>query len=376
MLRLEEALARRLKELRVKVDADPDTVALWRVPVNETFFSKGHTNLLIKRPQTGAPFVVMVDADLEYKGPDPTLAKAFAAGHIRSGWRAIFVRQDSDMDRVIRQALKALGFDGSEPEMPEAQADEPQSGGLLQSLAVDLTERAHEPTVGRKEEIAAVVSALIAWQPRIPLVVGESGVGKTNLLVGAARTLRESAAKCRMLSVDLAAAFSGTLFPGERDNVLSALSREAADQSDVILALEHFELLATATQSGTALAARCLDSNIRLAGALLPEHLPELTRGPLARRLRLVRVCESEPAETADILSAVSEAISRHHGIDIDSACINACVRAAADLNGRYPAKAIDLLDAAAAMARLSGVQVLGPDDLFLAAKRLGPKLL
>ncbi|HSB11786.1 MAG TPA: hypothetical protein VLM38_20015, partial [Blastocatellia bacterium] len=176
--------------MRVHLDApDANTVLLRNVPANNRFFNKAHTNLLIKRPREGMPYLICVDEDLAYTGSDSALARAFIAGHKQQGWRVLFVGNGprSNVQGLIEEALDAVGFDGREPELrPRAASVKPEvPGKLLASFAVEVsTDENHEPTIGREERVEEVASSLLQWQVRLPLIVGDSGVGKTNLVHG------------------------------------------------------------------------------------------------------------------------------------------------------------------------------------------------
>ena len=65
----------------------------------------------------------------------------------------------------------------------------------------------------------------------------------------------------------------------------------------------------------------------------------------------------------------IRDRLSTHHGVEIDESCLGFCVSTARDISGCYPAKAIDLLDTACALASMSGAGVIGPDDIWAAAR-------
>src|SRR5881296_3085854 len=111
---VEQELEERLKQLRVHVVVpDGDTVLLRNVPANDRFFNKPRTNLLIKRPREGMPYLICVDEDLDYTGTDAALCRVFVAGHKQQGWRVLMVGRDAraNVEKVIEEALNAVGFD-------------------------------------------------------------------------------------------------------------------------------------------------------------------------------------------------------------------------------------------------------------------------
>jgi len=80
---------------------------------------------------------------------------------------------------------------------------------------------------------------------------------------------------------------------------------------------------------------------------------------------------EMTPSQCAEVLATLKDKIAQHHKIEIDKSCIPACVRAAHELSGYLPAKAIELLDVSASTAALEGATILAPDNICCAAAKL-----
>ncbi|HEY7543531.1 MAG TPA: AAA family ATPase [Blastocatellia bacterium] len=371
MIELEKTLEKKLRELRVKVETpDGDTVLMRDVPVSEAFFNKPRTNLLIKRPREGMPYVVCVDEDLRYTGSDPSLARAFAGASAEQGWRALYVRADlHDYRRAIAEALVALGFDGRAPCLltPQATKEETKES-LLAIFGNDLSRETGEPTVGREEQAEFAVSCVIAWQRRLALIVGESGVGKTNLLYEVARRLRASRNRFRVISVDMGIMFAGTLFDSERENLLSKLLDEATEDSRTVVALEHIDLAVSIAPQGAMLLARAIDRGARLIGTALPALASRLETATLARRLQVIELGELSLSESEKVIMSVKDSIALHHGVETEDDVAREAVDFSLGLAGRLPAKAIALLDAAAGMASIAGERELSSHYLRDAA--------
>jgi ATP-dependent Clp protease ATP-binding subunit ClpA len=377
MVVVEQQLEERLKRLRVHVDApDDDTVLLRNVPANERFFNKSRTNLLIKRPREGMPYLICVDEDLDYTGTDTALARAFVAGHKQQGWRVLFVGHDAraNIHRLIEEALGAVGFDGRDPELkPPASTGEPGAaqGKLLASFAVEVpTDLADEPAIGRAERIEDVVSSLFQWQVRLPLIVGESGVGKTNLVRVAARRLKVCRPAFKVVSVELSAVMAGTLFDSERESLLIALLKDVSDQPETVVVLEHLEMALIGVPRGHLLLGQALDAGARLIGTTLPGFLSRFEIEPLTRRLQVTELTEMSMSETGEVLVALRERIAAHHRIQIEETLLNPVIETALPLAGHFPAKAISLLDAAAARAVLANEDKLSLFEVHAAAAR------
>ena len=126
MLELGRALSQELTAARVRVEVpDRDTVLLRNVPTEGAgrLFNKPQTNLLVRRAREGLPFLVCVDEDLAYLGEDPALARVFAAGPARQGWRALCLGRGArcDFEAAVRQGLGVLGFGARQPALPARQ---------------------------------------------------------------------------------------------------------------------------------------------------------------------------------------------------------------------------------------------------------------
>jgi AAA lid domain-containing protein len=374
MLELQQPLVNRLKQMRVHVDLpDGDTVVLRNVPVHPSSFTKSHTNLLVKRAHPGAPFVLGVDEDLDYRGADADLLRAFAGGVRRQGWRVLLLTEPppAEAQQMVDLALRMLGTDGKEPTAPPKPAKASPERRLLATVGTNLTQLATAGrgpiTVGNEDETTELVATVLRWgQARLPLVIGESGVGKTNLLHAAAQKLHECRPQMSLVLVDVATLLAGTIFDAERENLLATLFKEAIAQPETIVALEHMELCFFSY--GPLQLTQALDAGAKLIGTTLAGHLPRFQVHPVIRRLHVMELAEPDEIEVCRILQALREPIAAHHRLDIDATCLRGCVQSAAELPGHFPAKAIDLLDAAASRAAVSGASVLGMDDIYNAA--------
>jgi len=371
----DSALGARLRLHHVQVrTTDEGTVVLRNVPVNERCFNKARTNLLVKRPQHGLPCLIGVDEDLEYRGTDPSLARAFSGGTTQQGWRVVFVdsRVQADLGRVVEDALRAVGFDGVEPVWTAPPDATRSAGGLAARFGVDLScaDENTRPvsTVGRTETVAEVLSSILQLHPRLPLVAGNPGVGKSHLLQAVADRLRASRPDWRVIRIDLGHLFAGTMFDAEREHLLEAVLNEVACREGHVLALERIDLTLTGTRHGGLELGRAVDAGGRLVGTTLPSFLPLFEVAPFWRHVHVVRLDALSPAEARDVVRAALPALSVHHQVQIDDAAVATAVDCARTLSGHLPATALALIDAACARARLSGVATVDPSIVYVAA--------
>jgi ATP-dependent Clp protease ATP-binding subunit ClpA len=285
-------------------------------------------------------------------------------------------QEDRISDQVIQTALEAIGFGDRQPVLRSPAWGRASSSdrGLLANFGIDLSPEVAggraEITVGRKEAVEEAVSFLLQRKPVLVAAAGASGLGKTNLLFGIARRLTEIRPDLRVVSVHLGRLVAGTLLDSERANVLSALLQEAATASNTILALEQLELLSEIRHAPTLLA-QALEGGLRLAGTVLPTPgATQLSVAPLARRTHVIELTELSPEESHTAVLAVLPRIAEYHRVAIDETLGRAAVERSLPLVGYLPAKAITLLDAAAAEAALGRSQEVTLYHLYLAANR------
>lgn len=379
MLELSRSTVNRLQQLDVQLDVpDRNTVVLRHVPVNRDYFDNPQTNLLVKRPRSGMPFVVGVNADLCYIGADPKLAHAFAAATVQQGWKMLnlTLAAHHQLQAAVDFALAIVGLDGEVPQMPGA-GERSSAGGpprYLGKYGVDLSDLARqdrlEPTVGREDAVVDVIATLLRnGQTATPILTGPSGVGKTNLVQAVARKLLQVRPDLRLITLDLNPLLVGTLFEGEFENICTSLLEELRGNPQTVLALEHFELAFVGRVPR--LLIESLDrGGISLLGTLLPEFL-EALQPPLLRRLELVPVRKPTSHEAVAICTAHCQALIDHHRVAIDEQLVRASVRAVRDVPGVLPAKALAVLDGAASRAAVLGAPAVTLDDIYYVASRL-----
>ncbi len=369
------SLQERLRGREVSISTpDPNTIRLGNVPPNASYFNKSRTNILIKK----SPFTLCVDSDLEYLGDSPSLRRAFDAAISHRGWRVLFLGNRSlDESADIRRALAVVGFDGTTPTLVPASSIPPQDGRRTplaefgKNLSREAERAGHAACMGRGDAIEAVLTSVLQREPRLVLVTGPTGVGKTNLLHAVARQLANLRFPFQVVSVDLGSMMAGTLFDGDRERLLASILGEAsASAAGVILALEHFEQAVFGVPRGPLLLTQALDSGLKVIGTNADRGIFRFLVPPLVGRTSTVELKELSLEETLEVVTAQRTILSNHHRTEIESSLLPAVVERARSLKGLFPSKALALLDAAAAHARLSGAARVRLEDVYLAATR------
>ena len=243
----------------------------------------------------------------------------------------------------------------------------------IEEFAYDLTRAAREgkldPVVGRETEIARVIQILGRRKKNNPMLIGEPGVGKSAIVEGIAQRIASgdiSAAlvKKRILSLDIASVVAGTKYRGDFEKRLKAIIKEASENPDLILFIDEFHTIVGAGgASGSLDAANMLKpalarGEFQCIGATTLDEFTKIVEkdGALDRRFQKIVVEPTSVAQSIEILKQLQPKYEEFHGIGYTNEAVEAAVR----LTDRYitdkslPDKAIDALDEAGSMVRLS----------------------
>ena len=243
----------------------------------------------------------------------------------------------------------------------------------LQKFAINLCERAQQgkldPVIGRDDEIRRVLQILSRRTKNNPILIGESGVGKTAIVEGLAhRIIRgdvpENLKKKQIYSLDMGALIAGAKYQGEFEERLKGVITEVTSAAgEIILFIDEIHTLVGAGKSSGAMdAANILKpalarGELRAVGATTLDEYQKYfeTDKALERRFQMVMVDEPDEAATISILRGLKERYETHHKVRIkDNALIAAVTLSTRYITDRFlPDKAIDLVDEAAAKLRL-----------------------
>jgi len=235
-----------------------------------------------------------------------------------------------------------------------------------------------DPIVGRDEEIRRILHILSRRKKNNPILIGESGVGKTAIVEGIAwrivkNDVPENLRTKKIFSLDLSALIAGAKYKGEFEERLKAVIKEVNESNgNIILFIDEIHtLIGAGGGQGAMDAANILKpalarGDLHTIGATTLDEYQKYFENDkaLVRRFQTVLIDEPSVEDTISILRGVQDKYEVFHKIAIkDEALI-----AAAELSHRYisdrqlPDKAIDLIDEAAARLRLELDSV--PDEI------------
>jgi len=227
-----------------------------------------------------------------------------------------------------------------------------------------------DPVIGRDEEIRRVLQILARRTKNNPILLGESGVGKTAIVEGLAQRIvsgdvPESLKSKVLVSLDMGLLIAGAKFKGEFEERLKAVIKEVTDSDgEIILFIDEIHVLigAGGGNEGAMDAANLLKpalarGSLHAIGATtLNEYQKYIERDKaLERRFQSVQVAEPNFQDAISILRGIKDKYELHHGVQIkDEAIILAVELSSRYITDRFlPDKAIDLIDEAASKLRI-----------------------
>ena len=294
---------------------------------------------------------------------------------------ALFTEQESHAVQCLKeQSIARLdvvnyvahGISKAAGEPADATADAPKGEEATKALgkfASDLNKLARagkiDPLVGRDAELERVIQVLCRRRKNNPLLVGESGVGKTAIAEGLAKRIvdgevPEVVSKSRVFALDLGSLLAGTKYRGDFEKRFKVLLAELQKERESILFIDEIHTIigAGAASGGVMDASNLLkpllaSGDIRCMGSTTyAEYRGVFDKDrALSRRFQKIDVVEPDVEDTYRILKGLKSRFESHYQLRFTDRAL----RVAAELSSRYitdrfmPDKAIDVIDEAGA---------------------------
>jgi ATP-dependent Clp protease ATP-binding subunit ClpA len=282
-----------------------------------------------------------------------------------------------DVVNYMTHGISKVGNEGEGLEpgqigMEEMRAEEGEANPL-DSFTTNLNAEAAagriDPLIGRLEEVERVAQILARRRKNNPLLVGESGVGKTAIVEGLAKKivdgdvpdiLKDSV----VYSLDLGSLLAGTKYRGDFEKRFKGMLSELKKRDKAILFIDEVHtIIGAGAASGGVMDASNLLKPLLSSGKLRCIGSTTFTeyRGifdkdkALSRRFQKIDVMEPSVDDAYKILKGLKSRFEEHHGLRYTDKAL----RLATDLSDRYitdrflPDKAIDVIDEAGAFQQL-----------------------
>ncbi|MDG1495290.1 MAG: ATP-dependent Clp protease ATP-binding subunit ClpA [Porticoccaceae bacterium] len=276
-----------------------------------------------------------------------------------------------------------------------ATASESQEESLLSQFATNLNEQATlgntDPLIGRAAEVERVSQILVRRRKNNPLLVGESGVGKTAIAEGLAKLIVEDAVPDPLkgsvvYSLDMGGLLAGTKYRGDFEKRLKGIIAELGERDGSILFIDEIHTIigAGAASGGVMDASNLLkpllsSGKLRCFGSTTYQEYRGIFEKDqaLSRRFQKIDVEEPSVDETYQILKGLKSRFEEHHDLKFSNPALKiAAELAAKHINDRFlPDKAIDVIDEAGAYQRLQPVskrkKTVGVSDIELVISKI-----
>ncbi|ELO72853.1 ATP-dependent Clp protease ATP-binding subunit, partial [Salmonella enterica subsp. enterica serovar Enteritidis str. SARB17] len=304
---------------------------------------------------------------------------------------AIFSEQESQAAYLLRKhevsRLDIVNFisHGTRKDEPSQSSDlgnqptgDEQAGGeeRMENFTTNLNQLARvggiDPLIGREKELERAIQVLCRRRKNNPLLVGESGVGKTAIAEGLAWRIvqgdvPEVMADCTIYSLDIGSLLAGTKYRGDFEKRFKALLKQLEQDTNSILFIDEIHTIigAGAASGGQVDAANLIkpllsSGKIRVIGSTTYQEFSNIFEKDraLARRFQKIDITEPSVEETVQIINGLKPKYEAHHDVRYTAKAVRAAVELAVKyINDRHlPDKAIDVIDEAGARARLMPV--------------------
>ena len=251
----------------------------------------------------------------------------------------------------------------------------------LENFGRDLTKLAQEgkldPIVGRQKELDRIAQILSRRKKNNPILIGESGVGKSAIAEGLALRIAEGRVPRtlygkRLMSLDLASLVAGTKYRGQFEERMKAVINELEQHPEIIIFIDEIHTIVGAGSASGSLDASNMFKPALARGVIqcigtttLDEYRQYIEKDTaLDRRFQKVLVEPATAEETLEILQNIRDKYEEHHLVVYTDDALKACV----ELTERYvsdrlqPDKAIDAMDEAGARVHIEHMQV--PEEI------------
>ncbi len=243
---------------------------------------------------------------------------------------------------------------------------------ILETYATDLTEEARtgklDPVAGREKEVDRIVHILLRRTKNNPIIIGETGVGKTAIVEGLAQQIAagqvpKDLQNKRVFQLDVSSLIAGASHRGEFEERLRGVVNEVMGSNNTIILFidEIHSLLGTGDGEGMSAAniikPHLARGHLQMIGATTTIEYRKNFAKDKAFERRFQPVTAEEPSEenAVEMLKVLRQKYEKFHKVEVSDDTLVECVKLSKKYIGeRYlPDKAVDLLDEACSEVKL-----------------------
>ena len=227
-----------------------------------------------------------------------------------------------------------------------------------------------DKVIGRKKEIERLIQILSRRNKNNPLLVGESGVGKTAIAEGLAylistKNVPSIIENTIVYSLDIAALIAGTKYRGDFEKRLKGVLNFLSKENNPILFIDEIHtIIGAGSASGGSLDVSNLlkpalgKGEIRCIGSTTFQEYRGIfnQNQALSRRFQKIDVIEPSYDECEEILNGIKDVYESYHHVKYSDEAIKSAVELSSKyINDRFlPDKAIDVIDETGALLNIN----------------------
>jgi type VI secretion system protein VasG len=367
--RLIQVLQRSLEDLR-KGNAGKPTLSPTMLEWMQDAWTIGSMDYGYTKVRSGVLFMLLVRAANKYTMSGiGNYLEAISKEDIKANLTKILSGSKEDAEATAAAAGGAAGGKGLPAGTASAGAD-----SALGKFCVDYTGRARagqiDPIFGREREIRQIIDILARRRKNNPIIVGDSGVGKTALVEGLALLIVQNQVPpllqgTEILGLDLGLLQAGASVKGEFENRMKQVISEVKGSSKPVILFidEAHTIIGAGGQQGGGDAANLLKPALArgelrtIAATTWKEYKKYFEKdAALERRFQPVKVDEPSVPVATTMLRGLRPKFEEAHKVIITDDAVTAAVRLSARyISGRQlPDKAVDLLDTCCARVKVA----------------------
>jgi len=226
-----------------------------------------------------------------------------------------------------------------------------------------------DPVISREKEIARVIEILARRKKNNPILLGETGVGKTAIAEGLALAIAneevpEFLIDAKIYSLDMGSMLAGTKYRGDFEKKLKAVLKEVSKKKNAVLFIDeiHTVVGAGAVGGSTMDASNILkpmlsSGKLRVIGATTyEEYRNDFGKDKaFSRRFGKVEIKEPSIEDCVIILQGLKSKYEEFHGVSYSDESLKLAAELSKKfINDRFlPDSAIDVIDEVGATIKL-----------------------
>jgi ATP-dependent Clp protease ATP-binding subunit ClpC len=248
-----------------------------------------------------------------------------------------------------------------------------------------------DPVIGREDEVLKLSQVLSRRTKNNAILIGDPGVGKTAIVEGLAQRIVQGEVprdllNKRVLALDVTTLMSGTKYRGEFEERAKKIVHEISSSGRTIILFVD-EVHSIVQSQGSEGALNLSDilkpalarGDLQMIGATTFVEYEKYIKpdASLERRFQRIEVSEPNEEETLKILKGIKDKYREYHKVEFTDSSLETAVKLTKEIvnDRKLPDTAIDAIDEAAAMVKVSHLHEVTTAILFQAAMDKHPEV-